>query len=120
MACSTLNKCPAPSRGIPCLGQLSLVVDRASVRAGFLLWAIPQGMALRESDLVVLFADGAGNRIALLIENKIDAMAQPEQGGRYRLRGRVGIDGIEDGSWKIFPTFTTATQAYLTGTTVGI
>ena len=96
------------------------MVDRASVRAGFLLWAIPQGMALRESDLVVLFADGAGNRIALLIENKIDAMAQPEQGGRYRLRGRVGIDGIEDGSWKIFPTFTTATQAYLTGTTVGI
>ena len=77
-------------------------------------WHSVNHPTLGESDLVVLFADSAANLIALLIENKIDAIAQPEQGTRYRLRGRVGVD---DGSWKSFRTLMTAPQAYLTGTT---
>src|SRR6266446_6305035 len=44
---------------------------------------------LGESDLLVIVAGSTGGRMALLIENKIDAPPQPEQGARYRERGQV-------------------------------
>jgi hypothetical protein len=40
-----------------------------------------------ESDLEVVFADGAGVKTRLLIENKVNAGLQPQQAERYRLRG---------------------------------
>ena len=66
-----------------------------------------------ESDLLLLFADIQGNKTALLIENKIDAAPQTEQGARYRLRGQAGLD---DGLWAKFRTCMIAPKAYLDGT----
>jgi len=52
-------------------------------------------ITLGESDLVVLFADGAGNRIALLIENKIDALASvPLGGARFCDPSGIDIRGV--------------------------
>jgi hypothetical protein len=62
--------------------------------------------ALGESDLVVIYDNG----LAILIENKIDAVAQPEQGRRYRARGSKGI---ENGLWRTFVTCMVAPTLYL-------
>lgn len=62
-----------------------------------------------ESDIeVILSVDG--KRIALLIEDKIDAVAQPEQAERYNLRGQKTI---ERGDYDEFYVFIVAPQAYL-------
>ena len=45
---------------------------------------------LGESDITVVL-ESDGKRIALLIENKIDAIAMPEQAARYNLRGEKGV-----------------------------
>ena len=50
-----------------------------------------------ESDLVVIYDNG----LAILIENKIDAIEQPQQGRRYKARGNKGI---EKGFWRSFVT----------------
>lgn len=65
---------------------------------------------LGESDIVGLFEDAHGTKTALLIENKIDAVAQPKQAERYRLRG---LAGIQDNLWHGFRTCIVAPQAYL-------
>jgi hypothetical protein len=65
---------------------------------------------LGESDLVLLFEDSQRGKVALLIENKIDAPPQPEQAQRYGLRGKNGID---EGSWDRFRTCMIAPRAYL-------
>ena len=44
-----------------------------------------------ESDLIVVFARPAGDRFALLIEDKLDAPLQPEQAERYRLRAEKEV-----------------------------
>ncbi|SFR52669.1 PD-(D/E)XK nuclease family protein [Thiomicrospira sp. ALE5] len=59
-----------------------------------------------ESDLVVLYE----NCEAILIENKIDAPAQPEQAARYRLRGKAGA---EMGNWLAFKICIIAPMRYL-------
>jgi hypothetical protein len=64
----------------------------------------------RESDLIVIFLDTTGDRYALLIENKIDAPAQPDQSSGYRSRAHVGIDA---GRWKDARTCILAPEAYL-------
>jgi hypothetical protein len=51
---------------------------------------------------------GATN--AVLIENKIDALPQPEQGNRYVIRGETGRNA---GDWHIFRTCTVAPKRYL-------
>ncbi len=43
---------------------------------------------LGESDLIAMYSDSH----AILIENKIDAVAQPNQAKRYHLRGERGIE----------------------------
>jgi len=63
---------------------------------------------LGESDLIVIYE----NNSATLIENKIDAPAQPEQADRYRLRG---YDGYKDGFWRDFVTCILAPMRYLEG-----
>ena len=61
---------------------------------------------LGESDLLVRYASG----LVILIENKIDAVAQREQGNRYRQRGQKGI---QDGHWHTFLTCMVAPARYL-------
>jgi len=69
-------------------------------------WHSVSDSNLGESDLVVLYSDGS----AILLENKIDAVAQPDQGLRYRLRGEKGI---EEGQWVSFLTCIVAPSMYL-------
>ena len=64
---------------------------------------------LGESDMTVIL-ESVGKRIGLLIENKIDAIAMPEQAMRYHLRGEKGI---ERGDYERFFVFIIAPQNYL-------
>jgi hypothetical protein len=48
-------------------------------------WHSISDPSLGESDLIVIYENG----VAVLLENKIDAPAQPEQGQRYRARGEI-------------------------------
>src|SRR2546427_7288272 len=63
-----------------------------------------------ESDLVLEVADRSGTRWAVLIEDKVDAAAQPDQASRYRIRGERGVEG---GRWDQFVTCIVARQSYL-------
>lgn len=63
-----------------------------------------------ESDLVVVFEEARGNqRVALLIEDKIDAPLQPEQLKRYRLRGQAEVSR---GDYNDFEIILCAPEAY--------
>jgi hypothetical protein len=66
--------------------------------------------ALGESDLVATFAKSDGTVVALFIEDKIDAVVQPEQAARYYKRGHNGIEGHE---WKEFAVLLCAPRSYL-------
>lgn len=63
-----------------------------------------------ESDLVVIFESENARRFALLIEDKIDAVFQPDQLGRYRARGD---QGIKQGRWSKFDVLLCAPTAYI-------
>ncbi|HEV2608357.1 MAG TPA: hypothetical protein VGT79_10295 [Xanthomonadaceae bacterium] len=63
----------------------------------------------RESDVVYIFRANESALNAILIENKIDAIAQPNQGIDYRKRGEAGI-GKE---WAAYKTCLVAPKAYL-------
>ena len=65
--------------------------------------------ALGESDITVTLSAG-GKRIGLLIEDKVDAIAMPEQAARYTLRGERGVS---DGLYDEFYVFIAAPQKYL-------
>jgi hypothetical protein len=69
--------------------------------------------SLGESDLIAVAVSAEGLRHALLIENKVDAPAQPDQALRYRRRGEEGVNS-ED--WHSFSTCIIAPQKYLGGT----
>jgi hypothetical protein len=69
-------------------------------------WHSISDATLGESDLVVIYENG----IAVLIENKIDALAQPEQGVRYKARGEKGVKA---GLWDSFVTCMVAPSLYL-------
>ena len=69
-------------------------------------WHSISDAALGESDLVVIYENG----VALLIENKIDALAQPEQAVRYKARGEKGV---KTGLWNSFVTCMVAPSLYL-------
>ncbi|MES0020207.1 hypothetical protein [Mesorhizobium sp. M0036] len=67
-----------------------------------------------EADLVVVL-DAAGpqgerQKLALLIENKINAGLQPDQAGRYRKRGEWGV---ENKLWSHYTTVLVAPKAYI-------
>ena len=64
-----------------------------------------------ESDIEVILEIG-GEKIAILIEDKINAIAQPDQAKRYEIRGR---NGIEAGKYNSFYTFIVAPAKYLDG-----
>ena len=64
---------------------------------------------LGESDITVI-VEKNGNRYGLLIENKINAVAMPNQHLRYQHRGKKGV---ERGDYAEFAVFLIAPQAYL-------
>lgn len=69
----------------------------------------------RESDVVFRFvADQCGAEVdkAILIENKIDAQAQPNQGAHYSVRGQAGTDRKD---WSEFRTCLVAPRQYIKG-----
>ncbi len=63
---------------------------------------------LGESDITVVI-DADGDRYGLLIEDKIDAIAMPEQHDRYVKRGKKGI---KDGEYKDFRIFIFCPEKY--------
>ena len=65
----------------------------------------------RESDLLFIFLSQSGERVAILIENKIDAPPQPQQAQGYKSRGE---QGEADGFWDSFKTCLIAPERYLT------
>jgi len=101
-----------------------LLLEELNVSADFSLWLYSQvaqrnddplcrgawhsitDAVLGESDIVVIYENG----FAVLIENKIDALAQPEQGKRYKARGKKGV---QDGLWKSYATCIVAPKLYL-------
>lgn len=68
---------------------------------------------LGESDLIFLFVSDNDSRLAILIENKIDAPPMPKQGDRYRQRGK---EGIKNGLWEGFKTCIIAPSKYISST----
>lgn len=73
-------------------------------------WHSVSDAQLGESDIVFLFEAIDGPRTAILIENKIDAPPQPQQGQRYRSRGEKGL---KEGYWEKFKTCVIAPSKYL-------
>ncbi len=66
-------------------------------------------VAYGESDMTVII-ESNGKRIGLLIEDKIDAIAMPNQSGRYNKRGNIGI---AKGDYQDFFVFIVAPKNYL-------
>jgi len=62
-----------------------------------------------ESDMAVI-VEYSGKKHGLLIENKIDAIAMPNQSGRYKERG---FKGIKNGDYNSFDVFIVAPEKYL-------
>lgn len=66
--------------------------------------------SLGESDMLVIFSNRALGKEAILLENKIDAPAQPDQAKRYTERGKLGV---QRGAWCAFKTAILAPDRYL-------
>lgn len=66
-------------------------------------------VSLGESDMTVVIETN-NEKIGLLIEDKIDAVAMPEQAARYALRGQKGV---EKGDYDRFFVFIIAPKKYL-------
>lgn len=54
-------------------------------------WHSVSDAQLGESDLIAIYDNG----VVVMLENKIDAAAQPEQGARYRRRGEKGVETLK-------------------------
>ena len=67
-----------------------------------------------ESDVVALYENTSHLKTAILIENKIDAIAQPNQAERYKSRGETGITA---GWWDRYRTCIVAPESYLNSNT---
>jgi hypothetical protein len=110
-----------------------LILEEAATNADFLLWLLARaGMSasgaepirlersvstyVGESDLVIVVRQ-AGQRRALLVENKIAAVFQPAQPERYRKRGEAGR---QSGDWEEFTTVLLAPAAYISNSTEAI
>ncbi len=66
-----------------------------------------------ETDILYIFESVDGSRIAILVEDKIDAEPQHQQGERYYLRGQAGE---KEGYWDSFKTCVIAPSKYLQST----
>jgi len=63
-----------------------------------------------ESDLLVTYESQPRAVVAILLENKIDAVCQPEQALRYQKRGEVGV---QERRWMAFRTCIVAPRKYI-------
>ena len=63
-----------------------------------------------ETDVLLVVDLGDGDRLGLMIEDKISAIFQPAQADRYRQRGN---QGIHDGQWTRFLTCLCAPESYV-------
>lgn len=88
----------------------SRVFGRAVFKEALGTWHSVTDAALGESDLLFLFRNEDDGRVAVLIENKIDAVAQPQQAARYRQRGEKGVLAQD---WDTFVTCVVAPKQYL-------
>jgi hypothetical protein len=86
------------------------VYERPVFKSHIGAWHSVVDAELGESDLVFIFDAEDGSTKAILIENKIAAEAQPDQGKRYRGRGDKGI---ADGYWQEYMTCLVAPRRYL-------
>lgn len=104
------------------------LVEELNVSPGFGQWMLKQTAGLDkesagvveayvslfdssgESDVTVILTDAEGKKFTLLIENKIDAVFQPNQVARYFQRGKTGI---EDGHWSEFKVVILAPRSFL-------
>lgn len=95
--------------------------DRAEIHDDYELIGAWNSLATAdgESDLVIVYDEGIRARqrpddepfrIALMIENKIGAMFQPDQAARYRRRGD---SGIETSQWSEYTTALVAPETYI-------
>jgi len=73
------------------------------------LYSSKTDVQLGESDITVVI-EAEGIKQALLVEDKIDAIAMPDQAGRYFRRGEKGI---RDGEYEKYHVFIIAPQKYL-------
>lgn len=90
---------------------LSLFLDKIS-KKNYIVESIEHSLMDQEdgeSDITVILSNGI-NKIALLIEDKIDAHAMPMQPERYIKRGKKGI---ENKQYDEFYDFIVAPQEYL-------
>jgi len=81
------------------------------VRVG--VWHSLMDAEFGESDLILTYKNETTTKHALLIENKIDAVVQPEQAQRYHKRGDKGLS---DQNWDEYKTCLVAPQKYLNTT----
>lgn len=88
----------------------NLVFDEPAYRSNIGAWHSVTSKNLGESDLLFLFLAENKSRLAILIENKIDAPPMPKQGKRYHQRGEAGISA---GQWDRFKTCIIAPKKYL-------
>jgi hypothetical protein len=88
----------------------SQVFDHTSYKMKIGAWHSVSDPALGESDVVFLFVNETDGTSAILIENKINASAQPDQGIRYQKRGSAGQNS---GWWDDFKTCLVAPEKYL-------
>ncbi|MGO9930298.1 MAG: PD-(D/E)XK nuclease family protein [Steroidobacteraceae bacterium] len=75
-------------------------------------WHSVTDASLGPTDVLYMFKSDEDGRIAVLIENKIDAGAQPKQAERYRQRGEKGEQAKD---WDDFMTCLVAPAQYLSG-----
>ena len=68
---------------------------------------------LGETDIIILFKNELGIRVAFLVENKIDAPQQEGQASRYHKRGGAGV---KEGKWDQCRTCIVAPKRYLNRT----
>lgn len=66
-----------------------------------------------ESDLVLRFQDDQSRVSAILLENKVGALPQPDQAVRYLKRGE---EGVRENQWHQFKTCIVAPSEYLLNT----
>lgn len=88
-----------------------IFLDKIGVKTKSIIstWQSKVDDELGETDMAVIF-DCDGKKVALLIEDKIDAIAMPEQPTRYILRGNKGI---QEGEYDAYYVFIVAPQNYL-------
>lgn len=87
-------------------------ISKTTEHSGFFnlkAWRSVVDEGLGESDLIVIY-ELEQQKCALMIENKISALEQDDQSGRYLARGELGISS---GRWTWFSTCIVAPESYL-------